>query len=262
MNYSIGAAGQIARDFDLRRQFLIYVPGFTSQFLGYPSIWVLEAMRTVPDIYYVFVDFSAYSKVKLNTKNLQGLIPYAYYIGKAVGEVLADNGFVATNIHLVAHSIGGHIAGNIANTYTEKTGNKIRRLTAIDPSAPCFKDALEQDKPIKSGATEYVEVLHCTNTEIGTDTINGDTDYFFNWDHEVQPGCYNGIPFGDLGEVGAEACGHYYCVLYWANTVVNADLYKGCDWFNLYHSGDCHYPQICGYHRPCRPGKLLISTEL
>lgn len=258
-NYSIGAAGLIARDFDMRRQFLIYVPGFTSQFYGYPTIWVLEAMRTVPDVYYVFIDYSAYSKVKLTIENLQGLIPYVYYIGTAVGELLADNRFVPTNMHLVGHSVGAHIAGNIANTYTARTGDKIRRFTAIDPSAPCFKDALAQEKTIKSGAAEYVDVLHCTNTEIATDTIKGDTDHFFNWNYAVQPGCYDGISLGDLGVIGAEACGHYYCVLYWANTVVNKDLYKECGLFDMCN-GVCKIPQICGYHRPCKPGNFYVNT--
>lgn len=260
--YLIGDAGQIACDFDLDRQFLIYVPGFTSQYFGYPAVWVSEAMRSVPDVYYVFVDYSMYSKVKITIENLQGMIPYVYYIGKAVGELLANHGFIAENIHLVAHSTGSHIIGNIAQTYTALTGCKIRRFTSVDPSAPCFQDARPREKVIKPGVAEYVEVLHCTNAGVSTITIKGDTDYFFNWDKPVQPGCYEGITIGDLEELTADLCGHYYCMQYWANTVINKDLYEGCGSWDGYCSDDCDCPDTCGYHRPCEHGNFYVNTEV
>lgn len=85
------------------------------------------------------------------------MIPYVYYVGKAVGELLADNGFIAENIYLVAHSTGSHITGYICETYTAKTGKRVRRFRYVEPSAPCFIGVEDQDKVVKPGIAEYVE---------------------------------------------------------------------------------------------------------
>lgn len=262
-NYSIYDAGQITSDFDMSRKFIVYGATFTSQIRGYGDIWALEGVEAVPDVYYLYIDYSAYSGITVTIPHLEHMTPYVYYVGKAVGELLANNGFKPENIHLVGHSLGGHIIGYIAQTYIAETGNKVRRLTALDPSKPCFIDAREEDKTIKSGVADYVEVLHCTNKDIGTDTINGDTDYFFNWvsSTPVQPGCYDGIYYPGLGNISAEYCSHNLCVLYWANTVRNKDLYEVCGSRDVYCSGECECPQICGYHRPCRDGNVYINTQ-
>lgn len=258
-NYTIGEAGNITCDFDISRQFIIYVPGFTSQYNGYPTIWVKEALKSIPDVISIFVDYSAYSKVKLNVPNLQGLVPYVYYIGKAVGELLAYNGFIGDNVQVLAHSTGSHVSGQICETYAENTCNKIRRFTCIDPSAPCFIDAKEKDLVVKAGVAAYVEVLHCTNQVASSVNYHGDTDYLFNWNVSVQPGCENGVYLGDLGELTPELCGHYTCVHYWVNSVLNKNLYQVCGSEEVYCDGVCDCPQICGYHKPCRDGTVYIK---
>lgn len=81
----------MAHDFDLNYQFIFFAPRYTSQLSVYPAVWALEAMKAVPDIYYIFVDYSAFSKVKVSVENLQGITPYIYCVGKVVGELSVNN---------------------------------------------------------------------------------------------------------------------------------------------------------------------------
>ena len=57
-------------------------------------------------------------------------------------------------MHLVGHSLGGHVIGIVGKNFTNP---KIGRITSLDAGAPC----LETSKPHIDGAdAAYVEVIH------------------------------------------------------------------------------------------------------
>ena len=45
----------------------------------------------------------------------------------------------ADNIHLVGHSLGGHIAGFAGKKLWALRQEKVGRITALDPAEPLFK---------------------------------------------------------------------------------------------------------------------------
>jgi pimeloyl-ACP methyl ester carboxylesterase len=86
-----------------------------------------------------------------------------YKVGMYIGEVL-KNFFTEKNIqldsvHLIGHSLGAHVAGNIGKYFKGKIG----RITALDPAEPLFqKDAFDS---IGLADAKFVDVIH---TAIGT----------------------------------------------------------------------------------------------
>ncbi|XP_077550945.1 lipase member I-like [Haemaphysalis longicornis] len=101
----------------------------------------------------------------------------------------------ASNVHLVGFSLGAHAAGFCGRHFHNATGQKLGRITGLDPAGPLFSGSgLELGK----GDADFVDIIHSNagglgSLQLGIDTPTGDVDFFPNggsW----QPGCR--IPVG------------------------------------------------------------------
>lgn len=53
---------------------------------------------------------------------------------------MINNGLDFNKLHIVGHSLGGQMAGNLGRKIKEKSNNtiKLRRITSLDPAFPPF----------------------------------------------------------------------------------------------------------------------------
>ncbi|KOB65107.1 Neutral lipase [Operophtera brumata] len=200
------------KNLDKKRKFVLFVAGFKSQIHKKTETQVREAYKT-------------------------------YYIGKALGEMLAElkNGGVSPkNIHCVGHSLGGQMLGHTGETFNNLTGEKIARITALDPAGPCFTKNFINEQ-VRSGVADYVEVYHCNSGGLGSSSILGDVDFIINRKGETQPNCGTPIIPGFFDSSKAATCAHRTCVDVWTASVKNNKLFTAysCDSYKNFKDGKC-----------------------
>lgn len=115
-------------------------------------------------------------------------------IGTDVGERIAALKDIvpSSSIHIVGHSLGAHMAGVAARTYSSRTGEKIGRITGLDPAQPCFNKG-GRLKGVSSGDAEYVDIIHTNPGVLGLVDAVGDADFFPNGLNQIPLGCTSSI---------------------------------------------------------------------
>lgn len=108
-------------------------------------------------------------------------------VGLRIGEMLSafmeEKSISPENVHVIGHSLGAHIAGNVGKYFK----GKLDRITALDPAGPLFRsfswDALA---PTDAG---FVDVIHSGVGSLGEITARGTADFYPNRGFNPQPGC-------------------------------------------------------------------------
>ncbi|KAF5292520.1 hypothetical protein FQR65_LT01666 [Abscondita terminalis] len=95
---------------------------------------------------------------------------------------------LSSDVHIVGHSLGGQMSGLIGDTYFKKTGEKLDRLTGLDPAGPLFVDE-PREKRIDSTDAVFVDVIHTNGGMFGYYGNCGTVDFYINCG-SVQPNCY------------------------------------------------------------------------
>ncbi|XP_030032052.2 phospholipase A1 [Manduca sexta] len=253
---------------DVTRKLIFFVPGYKSHISKNTEELVRQTFKDVPNTYLIIIDHSLYTSARGGKiKSYERSVSYAYYIGRAIGNVLAklrNSGYPSKNIHCIGHSLGSQMLGYAGGIYTELTKEKIWRITGLDPAGPCFSNSLIEDQ-IRSGVAEYVEVYHCNAGGLGTTAVLADTDFFFNKKGKKQPPCHEGLIPGK-GESDAAKCSHKACVRYYMMSVHEPNWYLAwaCDNYDEFSGGQCARNQVtmAGYHNPGNAtGVYYVSTE-
>ena len=142
-----------------------------------------------------------------------------------------------SSIQLVGHSLGGQTAGYAGKFYNERHGDKIGKITGLDPAGPMFEIANMPDRDrhlthlYRSDAT-FVDVIHTTGgplTEVGLGMSSaiGHADFYPNGG-EVQNGCH--LP----------GCHHSRAYQYWISSVKrNCFQAWSCDSYEAFANGAC-----------------------
>ncbi|KAJ2939774.1 hypothetical protein O0L34_g17964 [Tuta absoluta] len=252
---------------DVTKKLIFFVPGFKSHISKKTEELIRQTFSDVPNIYLIIIDHSAYTSARGGKiQSYERSVLYSSYIGTALGKVLSgfrQKGYPSKNIHAIGHSLGSQMLGFAGTTYTNQTGEKIWRITGLDPAGPCFSNGFIDDQ-IRSGVAEYVEVYHCNVGGLGTTSTLADTDFFINR-AKKQPTCHQGIIPG-YGESKAATCSHKKCVQYYAKTVHHPDWYLAwsCDSYEHFMGGTCAANQVtlAGYFNPGNAtGIFYVSTE-
>ncbi|XP_068626437.1 uncharacterized protein [Battus philenor] len=85
-------------------------------------------------------------------------------------------------IHLIGFSLGAHIIGNAGR----ETGSHVKRITALDPGGPLWKN--DKKRLVKTDA-RYVEVIHTNTALYGYEGPCGHADFYPNGGYKM-PGCF------------------------------------------------------------------------
>lgn len=158
-------------------------------------------------------------------------------IGTDVGERISalKNIIPSSSIHIVGHSLGAHIAGVAARTYTERTGEKIGRITGLDPAQPCFNKGGSL-KGVSTGDASYVDIIHTNPGFLGLTESIGDTDFFPNGLQPIPKGCHSSV------------CAHGRAWEYYAESVYPGNeesfLSTKCSSEENYRNGSCSGTKI------------------
>jgi len=138
----------------------------------------------------------------------------------------------ASNIHIVGVSLGAHAAGRAGNEFTKATGQKIARITGLDPAGPSFNGGLGGSRALQKGDAVFVDAIHTDSGSLGTTKNNGDADYWPNGGKNPQPGC-EGAPNTE--------CSHGTAARLFMQTINSGGLIGyACQSYDAFTTGTCN----------------------
>ncbi|XP_030378958.1 vitellogenin-3 [Scaptodrosophila lebanonensis] len=113
-------------------------------------------------------------------------------IGHTLVELVKDADVPQQIIHLIGQGIAAHVAGAAGNEFTSHTGQKLRRITGLDPAKILAKrpDTLIG---LSRGDAEFVDAIHTSTYGMGTPVRSGDVDFYPNGPNQGVPGAKNVI---------------------------------------------------------------------
>lgn len=256
-------------ELDKVRKFIIFVGGYKSNINKKTEERIRDTFRNFPNSYLIILDHSPYTNDRQGyIKSYERSVRYVHYIGKELALMLAslkEGGISPKNIHCIGHSLGGQILGHTGQIFYEYTGEKIWRITALDPAGPCFSNSFIEEQ-IRSGVAEYVEVYHCNAGGFGTSSVLGDVDFFVNKKGQSQPNCKTPLIPGIFDSSKAAKCSHRACIDVWTATVSHPEWFvaRKCDSYKKYKGGSCsaNDVSIAGFWNPGKAtGVYYFSTE-
>ncbi|XP_075970535.1 phospholipase A1-like isoform X2 [Anticarsia gemmatalis] len=162
-----------------------------------------DAFLQDDDVNVIVVDWCAISC----TPNYFTVVTSVPTVGSHIAKLikwLTTHSLTYSKLHLVGHSLGAHIAGNIG----KETKAKVQRIT--DPAGPYWYNS--PHRLAKSDA-QYVEVIHTNTKCLGYKTPCGDADFYPNGGKSM-PGCRG------------SSCSHSKSYHYMAYSVKHNNMYS------------------------------------
>lgn len=113
-------------------------------------------------------------------------------IGQNLAQHILKSNIPLSNVHLIGHSLGAHIAGFVGKQIKRSTGGRlINRITALDPAGPLFEyPSRHVDEKLNKGDAEIVDVIHTDAGVFGYSGPIGLMDFYPNGGYAPQNGCY------------------------------------------------------------------------
>ncbi|XP_043522378.1 phospholipase A1 1-like isoform X1 [Frieseomelitta varia] len=192
--------GNIADAILTDRDSILYIHGFMENTEAENVRVIIRAYLDKGDVNVILLDWG----------DIAYHINYVYVASQvaAIGKVVAEslNQLIELidldTLHVIGHSLGAHIAGNIGRFAN------ISRITGLDPAFPLFYPSACH---IRSTDAEAVVILHTDGGFYGAAINTGTVDFYANKGISVQPGCP--IIFG------AELCSHQRSVAIYAESL-------------------------------------------
>ncbi|XP_044751612.1 inactive pancreatic lipase-related protein 1-like isoform X2 [Coccinella septempunctata] len=124
-----------------------------------------------------------------------------------------------TDIHLIGHSLGAHVAGMAGS---KLTSGKVSRITGLDPALPGYYERGPQVK-LDPGDAELVDVVHTYMKILGYAQPLGHIDFYANGGR-YQPGCPDIYDIWKIGE--SLHCNHARSYQYFAESILNPKAFR------------------------------------
>ncbi|KAJ8728389.1 hypothetical protein PYW08_016774 [Mythimna loreyi] len=262
------AEGILALDnLNKANKFFMYVGGFKSNITKTSTELIRNAFRNIGNSYLIIPDHKAYTHANDGYRaSYERSVKHVPSIGKKLAVMLAGlkaGGISPKTIHCIGHSLGSQILGHVGENFIKLTGQKISRITALDPAGPCFD---KQSEHVRSGLADYVEVFHCNGRVLGSEKAFGDVDFFAN-NGKVQPECGDPSSLSPLKAFEKSKCSHKKCVKMWTETVLHRDWYPAynCEQYKEFKIGRCAQNKMttAGFWNPgTATGKYYFSTNI
>ncbi|XP_022917680.1 endothelial lipase-like [Onthophagus taurus] len=156
-------------------------------------------------------------------------------------------------VHIIGHSLGAHIAGYVGKSIIESQGEKIGRITGLDPAGPGFHSLLSNAKLYKDDA-HFVDVIHTDTDFLGISLSIGHADFYPNGG-ALQTSC-------DVVDVG---CSHRLAPDYFIESLKSDSFVaRKCVTYIWYTLGFCHNNERAymgfGCNRETR-GDFFLNTN-
>lgn len=104
-------------------------------------------------------------------------------LGKQLKDFMMKKKIEPSNVHVLGHSLGAHIAGNLGKYFEGKIG----RITGLDPAGVLFRE--QDDDAIKETDAVFVDIIHTAGDSAGELISRGTVDFYPNRGFGNQPGC-------------------------------------------------------------------------
>ncbi|RVE53468.1 hypothetical protein evm_001838 [Chilo suppressalis] len=177
---------------------------------------------------------------------------YVRFMGEKLGSILADlvnEGLPASSIHIVGHSLGAHISGFTGKQFQKLTGQRVGRITGLDPAGPCFSN-LEPELKLSAEDADFVDVIHTNGGVAGLKEPVGHVDYYPNGG-EQQPSCL------------IDTCSHSRAWELMAESLHDQGAFPAvrCNSWEDFKKGNCDETSYMGIaSQPGTKGKFYLQT--
>ncbi|XP_073838869.1 pancreatic lipase-related protein 2 isoform X2 [Musca autumnalis] len=139
-------------------------------------------------------------------------------VGKYLGEMLEKffekHQIELSEVHIIGHSLGAHIAGNIGRYFNGTLG----RVTGLDPALPLFLP--NSPDSLQSNTATFVDVIHTDYPVFGDITPRGTVDFYPNFGYTPQRGCESvAIIAASKLIIDSYSCSHNRAVTLYAESI-------------------------------------------
>ncbi|XP_059172419.1 pancreatic lipase-related protein 2-like [Physella acuta] len=153
---------------------------------------------------------------------------------------MKELGLHLDDLHLIGHSLGAHLAGDIGRRFNGSVG----RITGLDPAAHLFEEQSKNERLDPSDA-EFVDVIHSDVARVtlpfggfGILQPLGHVDFYPNGGL-VQPGCND--KYTGVFPTGGVECSHRRAAEYFMNSIntMSPCLSQGCTGYKSFLNHQC-----------------------
>ncbi|KAK3862658.1 hypothetical protein Pcinc_031496 [Petrolisthes cinctipes] len=154
--------------------------------------------------------------------------------------MVEETGLDVSQLQVVGHSLGAHMAGFIGQDLTKF---RLPRITGLDPAGPTFYEK-DPSQRIDETDAEFVMIIHTnggglfSDFSVGLGGRLGHLDFYPNGGVH-QPGCTIG---GDIMDLLVGGCSHERSQSFWVESIANpppAFLSRPCQDWDTYQAGGC-----------------------
>jgi len=170
-------------------------------------------------------------------------LPNVQIVGQRVADFIRFLGVDPSNVHIVGHSMGAHIAGVAGGLVKQQQSQPVNRITGLDPAGPLeFYDLpanLTLTPQLNKNDAAWVDAMHTgrgltsltgvpfQGTGLGTVATDvGNVDVFVNGG-AGQPGCSQ-TNITNPASILIAACDHYYSWRWWNSSIGQAKMGNTC----------------------------------
>ncbi|XP_008197619.2 endothelial lipase [Tribolium castaneum] len=139
-----------------------------------------------------------------------GRVSKSFYVSSAqntrlvahfIASFILNHKLALGKVHLIGHSLGAHIAGFTSQNIRQKVGEKVGRITGLDPAGPGFRNVfLTDEERLSDEDAEIVDVFHTDGGVLGYYKPIGTFDVYINGGTRIQPDCR--ISFTEISSAG------------------------------------------------------------
>ncbi|KAJ8983363.1 hypothetical protein NQ317_009276 [Molorchus minor] len=223
---SASVAGLRDTDFNVRRQTLFIIHGWTNNYQSPVNTVIRSAVLPRLDVNVFVVDWSPISE--RNYLSAQGsVVAVGNFLADFVRSLESTYGLNLSTVTFVGHSLGAHIAG-IAGGALD---GRVAQIVGMDPAGPLFSVSNTNNR-LDPTDGQFVQVIHTNGGLLGISASIGDSDYFPNGGSR-QPGC--GIDI-------TGSCSHSRVIYLYAEAVESStNLFEAtlCESYSDFTNGRC-----------------------
>ncbi|KOB75067.1 Uncharacterized protein OBRU01_08153 [Operophtera brumata] len=211
---------QLAKQMDFSKKTVLFMGGYLDSAVLYPISPAMGGLYTRKGYNVLLLEYIQFTTVMYPVA-ARLLRP----VGKAAAEMLAElagQGLDPKKLEIIGLSHGGQGVSFIAKSYRRITGRNVSRITALDPSGPCFRRLGPEDR-IDASDADLVDIIHTNIDGYGFAGAVGHVNFYVNGG-EFQSADIADFPCTSF-------CSHSKSLLLWFSAMQYPDLFIGfkCD---------------------------------
>ncbi|XP_007907350.2 pancreatic triacylglycerol lipase [Callorhinchus milii] len=232
--------------FDVTRKTRFIIHGFIDKGEEGWLSDMCKAMFKVENVNCICVDWKGGSRT-LYSQAVSNIRVVGAEVAYLIGVFESQFNYSRSNIHVIGHSLGSHVAGEVGKRYAG-----LARITGLDPASPFFKDTPLEVRLDPSDA-KFVDIIHSNAAPLfpyvgfGLLEPTGHIDFYPNGG-KFMPGCDKNIisTIIDLegiweGTRDFAACHHLRSYKYYSESITTKKGFIGfpCDNYEDFSAGSC-----------------------